>query len=110
MCVLDLKVVGPILLMYFPLFLDPHIAIPASNYIYLLKTKKQRTPFNRVSCQVDYPTKLSKMQNVSDITIFVPQNFGADSTIITYLGFKGEDTKVRNKRGKPARVEGLGGC
>lgn len=46
------------------------------------------------SCQVDYPTKLSKMQNVSDITLFVSQNFGADSTVITYLGFKGEGTNV----------------
>ncbi|CAM9831259.1 unnamed protein product [Ascophyllum nodosum] len=45
--------------------------------------------------EVDYPTKLSKMQNVSDITLFVPQNFGADSTVITYLGFKGEGTKAR---------------
>ena len=44
--------------------------------------------------QVDYPTKLSKMQNVSDITLFVPSNFGADSTVITYLGFKGESTKA----------------
>lgn len=35
------------------------------------------------------------MQNVSDITLFVPQNFGADSTVITYLGFKGEGTKAR---------------
>lgn len=47
--------------------------------------------------QVDYPTKLSKMQNVSDITLFVPSNFGADSTIITYLGFKGENTKARTE-------------
>ncbi|CAN0447979.1 unnamed protein product [Ectocarpus sp. 12 AP-2014] len=46
--------------------------------------------------EVDYPTKLSKMQNVSDITLFVPSNFGADSTVITYLGFKGESTKFRH--------------
>ena len=44
---------------------------------------------------MDYPTKLAKMQNVSDITLFVPSNFGADSTIISYLGFKGESTKAR---------------
>lgn len=45
--------------------------------------------------QVDYPTKLSKMQNVSNITLFVSENFGGDSTIINYLGFKGESTNVR---------------
>lgn len=54
------------------------------------------------SKQVDYPTKLSKMQNVSDITLFVPSNFGADSTVITYLGFKGESTKA-SERMKPSR-------
>ncbi|CAM9964479.1 unnamed protein product [Discosporangium mesarthrocarpum] len=46
--------------------------------------------------EVDYPTKMTKMQNVSDITLFVPENFGADSTIISYLGFKGVDTKLRH--------------
>lgn len=51
----------------------------------------------RNAFQVDYPTKLSKMQNVSDITLFVPQNFGADSTVMTYLGFKGEGTKARSR-------------
>lgn len=53
--------------------------------------------FQMVLRKVDYPTKLAKMQNVSDITLFVPSNFGADSTVITYLGFKGESTKVRPK-------------
>lgn len=50
---------------------------------------------------MDYPTKLAKMQNVSDITLFVPSNFGADSTVITYLGFKGESTKARVDNGNP---------
>ncbi|CAM9658370.1 unnamed protein product [Laminaria digitata] len=49
--------------------------------------------------EVDYPTKLSKMQNVSDITLFVPNNFGAESTVITYLGFKGESTKASFRHG-----------
>lgn len=48
--------------------------------------------------KVDYPTKLAKMQNVSDITLFVPSNFGADSTVITYLGFKGESTKASKRK------------
>lgn len=59
-------------------------------------------------CQVDYPTKLAKMQNVSDITLFVPSNFGADSTIITYLGFKGENTKASIKKSHEKKKEGNG--
>ncbi|CAM9308466.1 unnamed protein product [Choristocarpus tenellus] len=39
---------------------------------------------------------MSKMQNVSEITLYVPDNFGAASTVLSYLGFKGESTKLRH--------------
>ncbi|CAM9247513.1 unnamed protein product, partial [Chrysoparadoxa australica] len=45
---------------------------------------------------VEYPAKISKMQNVSDITLFFPDNFGADQTIINFIGFKGENTNIRH--------------
>jgi PITH domain len=46
--------------------------------------------------EVDYPTKYSKMQNVSSISIYFSDNFGADATIVSFLGFKGESTHFRH--------------
>jgi PITH domain len=47
--------------------------------------------------EVDYPTKINKMQNVSSITLYVSGNHGdTDTTIITFLGFKGESTNTRH--------------
>ncbi|CAM9717046.1 unnamed protein product, partial [Phaeothamnion confervicola] len=43
---------------------------------------------------MDYPTKVNKTQNVSSIALFVPENYGADQTCISFLGFKGETTNV----------------
>jgi hypothetical protein len=48
------------------------------------------------SAVVEYPAKMSKMQNVSSLTIFLPETFGADTTIVTFLGFKGESTNARH--------------
>lgn len=37
------------------------------------------------------------MQNVSKLWLFISHNFGADTTKIMYLGFKGEFTKYRRE-------------
>ncbi|KAJ3270486.1 hypothetical protein HDV01_007793 [Terramyces sp. JEL0728] len=37
-----------------------------------------------------YLTKVTKFTNVRDLTLFVPSNFGADQTVISYIGLKGE--------------------
>ncbi|KAJ3258839.1 PITH domain-containing protein 1 [Boothiomyces macroporosus] len=41
-----------------------------------------------------YLTKVTTFTNIRDITIFVPGNFGADHTVISYIGFKGEYTEI----------------
>jgi hypothetical protein len=45
--------------------------------------------------QLDYPTNVAKFTNVSSLTMYIPTNFGADSTRIYYIGMKGEYTVVR---------------
>mmetsp|Transcript_16851 Transcript_16851/g.28920 ORF Transcript_16851/g.28920 Transcript_16851/m.28920 type:complete len:224 (+) Transcript_16851:275-946(+) len=45
--------------------------------------------------EIDYPVRASKFQNISSLTIYVSENFGADSTKITFLGLKGEGTTAR---------------
>jgi hypothetical protein len=42
----------------------------------------------------EYPTKLTKFASVRNITLFFDSNFGAVTTMIHYLGFKGEWTAV----------------
>jgi len=42
--------------------------------------------------ELEYPTKIVKFSNISSITIFIKQNFGADTTRINYIGLKGEFT------------------
>eukprot|EP01094_Clydonella_sp_ATCC50884_P019742 TRINITY_DN3929_c2_g1_i1.p1 TRINITY_DN3929_c2_g1~~TRINITY_DN3929_c2_g1_i1.p1 ORF type:complete len:210 (+),score=83.28 TRINITY_DN3929_c2_g1_i1:172-801(+) len=41
-------------------------------------------------CLIHYPTKLFKFQNVSSLTLFFPENFGADTSIIYYIALTGE--------------------
>lgn len=50
---------------------------------------------------IEYTTKATKFSNVRNITLFFPENFGEDTSIIRYLGFKGEWSEVRlnEKRG-----------
>jgi hypothetical protein len=43
---------------------------------------------------IDYPLKLSKFQNVSTLTLFFTETFGADQASISYIGFKGETIYV----------------
>ena len=41
--------------------------------------------------------QVSKFQSVSSLTIFFCENFGGDSTSVSYIGFKGEVTSVRGR-------------
>lgn len=40
--------------------------------------------------KLDYPTKASKFQNLHSLTIYVKDNYGADTTKIHYIGLSGE--------------------
>ncbi|KAI9208443.1 galactose-binding domain-like protein [Polychytrium aggregatum] len=42
----------------------------------------------------EYPTRMAKFSNVRSLALYFPSNFGADTTTITYIGFKGEWTEV----------------
>lgn len=44
---------------------------------------------------IDYGVKAAKFQNISSLTMFIPENHGADETRITYIGLKGEGTTAR---------------
>ena len=46
---------------------------------------------------VEYPTQFSKFQNVSTLWIFVPDNHGADSTRISYIGLSGVGTEHKRQ-------------
>ncbi len=37
-----------------------------------------------------------QMQNVSSITLFAPENFGGETSVLHFLGFKGETTSFRH--------------
>ncbi|KAI8637489.1 galactose-binding domain-like protein [Parasitella parasitica] len=44
---------------------------------------------------VEYGTKITKFSSVTSITLFFPENFGQDDTsIVRFIGFKGEWTEV----------------
>jgi len=45
--------------------------------------------------EIDYPVKASKFQNISSLTMYIPENFGADSSRINFIGLKGEGTTIR---------------
>jgi hypothetical protein len=38
----------------------------------------------------EYHTKVTKFQNVRNITLFIDANFGGDTTLLNYVGFKGD--------------------
>ncbi|KAI9300330.1 galactose-binding domain-like protein [Cunninghamella echinulata] len=38
----------------------------------------------------EYGTRVAKFNNVRNLTLYFPENFGGDTSIIRYLGFKGE--------------------
>ncbi|KAF7727080.1 hypothetical protein EC973_008043 [Apophysomyces ossiformis] len=44
---------------------------------------------------VEYSTRITKFTNVRNITLFFPENFGGDTSIIRFLGFKGEWTQIK---------------
>ena len=39
--------------------------------------------------------RITKFTSVRNITLFFPENFGDDTSIIRFLGFKGDWTEVR---------------
>eukprot|EP01135_Chromosphaera_perkinsii_P008701 Nk52_evm34s1444 gene=Nk52_evmTU34s1444 len=41
-------------------------------------------------CRMQYETRITKFQNVHSLTLYFDTNFGDDSTIISYIGFKGD--------------------
>eukprot|EP00050_Salpingoeca_kvevrii_P022216 m.123028 g.123028 ORF g.123028 m.123028 type:complete len:177 (-) comp9638_c0_seq3:2404-2934(-) len=47
-----------------------------------------------VDGRLAYETRLTKFQNVQNLTLYFPDNFGADTTKIYYIEFRGLYTKV----------------
>ena len=43
---------------------------------------------------LEYQTKITKFQNVTHLTLFFPDNFGAEETKIHFIGLKGEYHEV----------------
>lgn len=39
---------------------------------------------------VEYAARVAKLNNVSHITIFIPRNYGGETTKISYIGIYGE--------------------
>ena len=46
---------------------------------------------------LEYGTKAAKFINVSSLTLYFPDNFGAELTTIYYIGFKGEFTSYKRQ-------------
>jgi len=44
---------------------------------------------------VEYNTRMTKFNLVRNITLFFPSNFGAATTILSYIGFKGEWSEIK---------------
>lgn len=44
---------------------------------------------------IEYGVRVTKFTSVRNITLFFPENFGEDTSIVRYIGFKGEWTEVR---------------
>ncbi|KAL5728895.1 hypothetical protein ACHQM5_001922 [Ranunculus cassubicifolius] len=44
---------------------------------------------------LEYQTRYSKFQGVGNLTLHFPDNFGADTTKILYIGLKGEATQMK---------------
>ncbi|GMH75693.1 hypothetical protein TrST_g3055 [Triparma strigata] len=51
---------------------------------------------NSFEGNLDYPLRGSKFNNVTHLTIFFEENFGAEITRINYIGFKGARTNTRH--------------
>jgi PITH domain len=47
--------------------------------------------------RIEYPTRFSRFQNVSTLTLFFNRNFGAETTVIQYIGLKGEYTEYKRE-------------
>jgi len=43
--------------------------------------------------KLEYYTKVAKFSNVEHLSIYLPSNFGEDTTKVYYIGFKGDFTK-----------------
>ncbi|CAG8631694.1 23723_t:CDS:2 [Cetraspora pellucida] len=44
---------------------------------------------------IEYITRMAKMYNVRNLTLYFPENFGDDVTRIFYIGLKGEWTEIK---------------
>lgn len=44
---------------------------------------------------IEYGVRITKFTSVRNIILYFPENFGEDTSIIRYIGFKGEWTEVR---------------
>ncbi|XP_064624963.1 PITH domain-containing protein GA19395-like [Lineus longissimus] len=45
--------------------------------------------------QLEYATKIVKFSSVQHLSIYFPKNFGADETIVYYIGLRGEFTEAK---------------
>ena len=43
----------------------------------------------------DYKTQASKFSNIRNLTLFIPSNFGAEQTVVSYIGFNGDFTVLK---------------
>ena len=76
-----------------------------------LRTISSRSPLSCLVCclwqewtladatadEVEYPTQFSKFQNVSRLSLFVADNYGADHTRIYYIGLNGVSTNYKRE-------------
>ncbi|XP_026191997.1 PITH domain-containing protein 1 [Cyclospora cayetanensis] len=46
---------------------------------------------------VEYPLKVTKLQNVSSLALYFPENFGGDCTEIVYIGLRGVGSKYQRR-------------
>ncbi|KAI9264837.1 galactose-binding domain-like protein [Sporodiniella umbellata] len=44
---------------------------------------------------VEYGTRITKFSSVRNITLFFPENFGDDTSLVRFIGFKGEWTEMK---------------
>lgn len=49
------------------------------------------------SGDLEYPTQFSKFQSVTKLSLFVPENFGGDHSVISYIGLSGVGTDHKRK-------------
>lgn len=68
-----------------------------------LRTSKARSigrssafqPITERCCDI-WSLRVYNFNNVSSLTMYIPENFGADNTTISYIGLKGEFAAVRS--------------